>query len=163
MKKTDKRSSRRDFLKGVAGLGTLGALGSIGQLAFTRNAIADAPAFSDYKALVCIFLYGGNDSFNMLVPGLTHATYSSLRGSLSVGNTDLGLATIAGGTDLNNGNLGLGSLNPYHVDLTQETAYTKGVYPLTDSNGIDLGVNGVMPELAQLITDNKANLSLIHI
>lgn len=24
--------------------------------------------FTDYKALVCVFLYGGNDSFNMLVP-----------------------------------------------------------------------------------------------
>ena len=158
MKKSSKLSSRRDFLKTVAGLGTLGALGSIGQLAFPRHAIANAPPFSDYKALVCIFLYGGNDSFNMFVPTSTHATYASLRGTLGVGNTDLDLATIAGGTDLNNGNLGLGGLNPYNVDLTQETAYTKGLYPLSGSNGIDLGVNGVMPELAQLITDNKANI-----
>ena len=158
MKESEKYTSRRDFLKSLAGLGTLGALGPVGQLAIPRISHANAPPFNDYKALVCIFLYGGNDSFNMLVPASTHDTYLSLRGSLGVDNTDLGLATVAGGTDLNNGNLGLGSMNPYNVDLTQEAAYIKGVYPLSGSNGIDLGVNGVMPELAQLITDKKANI-----
>lgn len=58
---------RREFLKTIAGMGSLAALGSIGQLPFLKQALAAAPAFSDYKAMVCIFLYGGNDVFNMLV------------------------------------------------------------------------------------------------
>ncbi|MCU7828150.1 MAG: DUF1501 domain-containing protein [Candidatus Thiodiazotropha sp. (ex Myrtea sp. 'scaly one' KF741663)] len=158
MKKCNKSYSRRDFLKALAGAGAIGALGSAGQLAFIKQAMANAPAFSDYKALVCIFLYGGNDSFNMFVPTATHGAYAAVRGTLGVSNTDLGLPTIAGGTDLNNGNLSLGALNPYNVEQTQATAYTKGIYPLSGSNSVELGVNGVMPELAQLITDSKANI-----
>ncbi len=35
--------------------------------ALTQALAAPAP-FTDYRALVCVFLFGGNDSFNMLVP-----------------------------------------------------------------------------------------------
>src|SRR5438046_8693289 len=35
----------------------------------------------DYKALVCIFLFGGNDSGNMIIPYDDYATYASIRGS----------------------------------------------------------------------------------
>jgi len=37
---------------------------------------------SDYKALVCLFLNGGNDSFNMLVPRQQSAynEYATARG-----------------------------------------------------------------------------------
>lgn len=57
---------RREFLRfgaGLAGLSTAGAFGL--QLAAAGSA-AGATA-SDYKALVCIFLYGGNDSNNMVI------------------------------------------------------------------------------------------------
>ncbi|MDV6331094.1 DUF1501 domain-containing protein [Asticcacaulis sp. 201] len=57
---------RRQFLRfgaGLAGLGTAGAFGL--QLAAAGSA-AGATA-SDYKALVCIFLYGGNDANNMVL------------------------------------------------------------------------------------------------
>jgi len=37
---------------------------------------ARAQSSSDYKALVCIFLFGGNDANNMLVPNDT-ATYAN--------------------------------------------------------------------------------------
>src|SRR5919109_772247 len=33
----------------------------------------------DYKALVCIFLLGGNDSGNMLIPYDDYATYAAVR------------------------------------------------------------------------------------
>lgn len=155
---------RRQFLQGIARLGTLASIGTLSQLSFIRQAMAITPAFGDYKALVCLFLHGGNDSFNMLVPtGSTansgHADYASVRGTLAVALNDLGLASItttAG--DLNSGVLGAGSANPYYVDGTEQAAYVKGLYDLSASNGIALGVNGVMPELAQLITDNKASI-----
>jgi uncharacterized protein (DUF1501 family) len=56
--------SRRGFLRTSAQAGMLGALSSLGLLA---SAPARA-AVSDYKALVCLYLFGGNDGNNMIVP-----------------------------------------------------------------------------------------------
>jgi uncharacterized protein (DUF1501 family) len=41
--------------------------------------------FDDYKALVCVFLFGGNDSFNLLVPtnNSEYNTYQSIRQTLA--------------------------------------------------------------------------------
>ncbi|MBO0612837.1 MAG: hypothetical protein RL122_267 [Pseudomonadota bacterium] len=152
--------SRRHFLKLLLGSS---ALGTVGQLALMQKAAATAPGFSDYKALVCVFLKGGNDSFNMLLPiggdaKTGYAAYAATRGSLAITNNPLDLNTIAtGGTNLNHGNLGIDSANPYYVNGSEETAYLKGFYGLS-GKGIELGVNAVMPELAQLINDNKASV-----
>lgn len=45
-----------------------------------------AYAAEDYKALVCIFLHGGNDSFNMLVPSdpALYTEYETARGNMKV-------------------------------------------------------------------------------
>ncbi|MEM1176154.1 MAG: DUF1501 domain-containing protein [Pseudomonadota bacterium] len=47
--------------------------------------------FTDYRALVCVFLFGGNDSFNMLVPrsDAEHAVYAQSRQNLAVAKDDL--------------------------------------------------------------------------
>jgi len=47
--------------------------------------------FDDYKALVCIFLHGGNDSFNMLIPteNSEYQTYQNVRQSLAYNQSDL--------------------------------------------------------------------------
>ncbi|MBV8464548.1 MAG: DUF1501 domain-containing protein, partial [Burkholderiales bacterium] len=49
---------------------------------------------SNYRALVCVFLYGGNDGNNMLIPtdSSTYAAYAGVRGSLALPNQ--GLATL---------------------------------------------------------------------
>jgi uncharacterized protein (DUF1501 family) len=154
---------RREFLKSLASLGCMGSLGTLGQLAIPKQAMAAAPNFNDYKALVCIFLYGGNDAFNMLVPTSSDANkgyepYAEVRGKLAVNNTDLEIGQVTtNSSNLNQGILGAGQLNPYNQSLNQTTAYTRGIYPLS-GKGIDLGVNGVMPELAQLIIDNRASI-----
>ncbi|ODB98615.1 hypothetical protein A3196_12295 [Candidatus Thiodiazotropha endoloripes] len=151
---------RREFLKSLA---SLGCIGSVGSLAIPRQATAAAPDFNDYKALVCIFLYGGNDAFNMLIPTSTDANkgyepYADARGNLAVNNTDLGIAQVTTNSgNLNQGVLGAGQQNPYNQNLNQSTAYTRGIYPLS-GKGIDLGVNGVMLELAQLIIDNRTSI-----
>ena len=54
---------RRRFLKNILGAGTMGMFG-----VSTSSLMASAPAFSDYKALVCILLDGGNDAWNTFVP-----------------------------------------------------------------------------------------------
>ena len=59
---------RREFLKSTSTLGFAGSVtaGTALQLGYVRQ--ASAMAFNDYKALVCILLAGGNDSYNMIVP-----------------------------------------------------------------------------------------------
>ena len=49
---------------------------------------ADAADTSGYKALVCVFLFGGNDSQNMIVPitGAEYDAYSAARGGLAEAN-----------------------------------------------------------------------------
>lgn len=71
--------SRRRFLGASAQLGMLGAMSTLGLLGMTRPAQA---AVNDYKALVCLYLYGGNDGNNMIVPldAAHYAAYNSIRG-----------------------------------------------------------------------------------
>jgi len=61
--------SRRRFL-GQASCAALGATGLFSSMMHTRlmGQVAAASNPGDYKATVCIFLLGGNDSFNMLAP-----------------------------------------------------------------------------------------------
>lgn len=53
--------------------------------------IGSSGAFDDYRALVCIFLFGGNDSFNMLVPNTDaeYSAYAASRQNLAVAREDL--------------------------------------------------------------------------
>jgi len=63
------RHHRRRFLQGLGALvagGTASAL--FPQLQLMGHALAATPSPGEYRALVCIFLYGGNDSHNMLIP-----------------------------------------------------------------------------------------------
>lgn len=85
---------RRSFIKyaSLAAAGNLAGLRSFGSL----NALASG---SDYKALVCIFLFGGNDANNTVVPFDTkgYGTYSGIRGSLAIAqNSLLPLTPLAG-------------------------------------------------------------------
>ncbi|HIV69335.1 MAG TPA: DUF1501 domain-containing protein [Candidatus Aquabacterium excrementipullorum] len=62
------QASRRAFLRHAAALGSLGAAAPLGMsLSMLGHASAQA-AQGDYKALVCVFLYGGNDAFNCVIP-----------------------------------------------------------------------------------------------
>ena len=95
------RNSRRRFI-GQASCSAIGAtslfssllnLRTAGALAHPRPQIPNRGALpgDDYKALVCLFLAGGNDSFNMLVPrGATeYAEYAAIRGDLALPQASL--------------------------------------------------------------------------
>ena len=73
----------------------LGAMGAAWPLAVNLAAIGEAAAFdaTDYKALVCVFLYGGNDYGNTVIPyDLTnYDQYSAIRGG-GAGRTRGGIA-----------------------------------------------------------------------
>ena len=61
--------SRREFLRlGCRAMSTIGAAAAFGKAGLFT---ARAQTASDYKALVCIFLFGGNDANNLLVPNGT--------------------------------------------------------------------------------------------
>jgi uncharacterized protein (DUF1501 family) len=61
--------TRRDFIRraACAAVGTVAMTSTIRDLRFMNAAVAQSN-ISDYKALVCIFLQGGNDSNNMIIP-----------------------------------------------------------------------------------------------
>jgi len=75
--------SRRNFLRiGCCGVTTLALDGVMSRFGL-MNALAAAT--SDYKALVCVFLFGGNDANNMVIPmDSRYATYQSIRGPLAL-------------------------------------------------------------------------------
>jgi uncharacterized protein (DUF1501 family) len=80
-------AARRRWLQRSA-LGAVGAFGA-GSLA---SLLAARPAHAaDYKALVCIFLYGGNDGMNMVVPAdaTRHAQYAAVRKGLALPRANL--------------------------------------------------------------------------
>lgn len=84
------RVSRRDFLR--LGTGTLASSAVLSSMVGWHRVLAATPAdTSGYKALVCLYLVGGNDGFNWLVP-LTQAGYSAYaaaRGNLALAQSDV--------------------------------------------------------------------------
>lgn len=75
-----KKMPRRDFLKLLGGITSVPLMGALTEMAYA------AGPFSDYKALVCIFLFGGNDAHNMIVPldATRFAAYTANRGPLAI-------------------------------------------------------------------------------
>jgi len=66
---TSRDLSRRSFLRHALGSSVgLTAVSALTDLRLINHALAQQAVFDDYKALVCIFLDGGNDSANILVP-----------------------------------------------------------------------------------------------
>ncbi len=61
-------ASRRLFLRQAGALSALGSVGAPLALNLAAMGSASAQVAGDYKALVCLFLFGGNDAFNMVLP-----------------------------------------------------------------------------------------------
>jgi uncharacterized protein (DUF1501 family) len=95
--------SRRDFLCTVCrGAASLGAGAALSRFSLMNALAQSAP---DYKAMVCVFLFGGNDGNNLIVPNSAagYAQYQRIRSNLAIpqgqllpvtaltGNTSYGL------------------------------------------------------------------------
>ena len=78
-------NSRRTFLRntgcGLSAAALVSSFAKLEQLGIASAAVQQKAA--DYKALVCIFLYGGNDANNMVIPFTNYAAYNAVRGSAS--------------------------------------------------------------------------------
>jgi uncharacterized protein (DUF1501 family) len=90
-------NTRRDFLKiGLRTFGSIGAASVVGKLSQV-NALAQNACPTDYKALVCIFLFGGLDTNNVVIPINTpntnannsYANYAKIRGGLALPQANL--------------------------------------------------------------------------
>ena len=88
--------NRREFLKGCCALGAAGMASQLTRLGMvTAHAQSPAPG---YKALVCVFLFGGNDSNNMIIPiDSRYGAYATMRGAVALGQAAL-TPTAAGGS-----------------------------------------------------------------
>jgi uncharacterized protein (DUF1501 family) len=131
------RPDRRKFIGQTLGaaLGGASVFSALGNLQLLQAATrATNYAFGDYKALVCVFLYGGNDSFNTIVP-YTQTAFNSFYG-------------------------GGGVLKPVRPQLVLDRTQ---LHPLTDAtgssgDGVQYALHAQMPELAALF--NQANSPL---
>lgn len=90
-------NSRREFLKKIGCSFAAGSVASlIPQLALLPRAMAQSAG--GYRALVCVYLAGANDSYNWLVPrdseagGSRYDTYRSTRGGVYSSSNSSGLA-----------------------------------------------------------------------
>ncbi len=91
--------NRRDFVRQAccAAVGTTGVLSALGQLRVLGAVAADglpsraAALPADYKALVCVFLQGGNDATNLVIPSdnAGYAAYAKARAEVAVAQSGL--------------------------------------------------------------------------
>ena len=74
-------ASRRLFLGQAGALSAVAGAGAPLALNLLAAGSAAAQTAGDYKALVCLFLFGGNDSFNMVLPtdAASFAAYTATR------------------------------------------------------------------------------------
>jgi len=82
------RITRRGFLRTTCCTAAAGvAAASLSRLGLV-NAYAQG---SDYKALVCVFLFGGNDANNMIIPysSSDYANYAKIRANLALPQANL--------------------------------------------------------------------------
>jgi uncharacterized protein (DUF1501 family) len=79
--------SRREFIRQCV---ALSAAGAASQLDRFGSLTAHAQGASDYKALVCLFLSGGNDSNNLIVPiDSRYTSYAAMRGEVALSAASL--------------------------------------------------------------------------
>ena len=138
------RNSRREFLRNLGCIacgGTAAAL--LPQLRMMGTALASTSVSSTYQALVCVYLYGGNDAWNMLVPfdDSRYNTYATSR---------------SGVFDATN--------NPGGLALAQPTGSQVALQKIVDGNDSDSATNQyflhpAMPEMATLF--NQGNLAFV--
>jgi len=126
--KDPKLTTRRDFIRNAscAAVGTWALKSTIRDLRLMNAAVAQT-GLSGYKALVCLFLGGGNDANNWVVPTdtATYANYTAIRGNLALPHSSL-LPLYSSGT----------------------TAYT-------DADGRSYGFHPGCPELQTLFGEDK--------
>ena len=101
-------SSRRDFLRNtVCALGGMALASSVESFGMVNSLMPQAA--TDYKALVCIFMNGGNDGNNMFVSLDQYAAYSAARAASTLAIPQASLLAV---TPSNGGSYGFNPAMP---------------------------------------------------
>jgi uncharacterized protein (DUF1501 family) len=123
--------TRRSFIRqaACAALGTTGLINTIFDL--RKLSAATVSGASDYRALICLFLYGGNDANNVIVPYDTtgYNSYAAIRGALAIPRASLLPLTLSGGRDFG-----------FHPNLPElKTLFDQGKLALLSNVGTLVG------------------------
>lgn len=99
------QASRRAFLQKAAAISSLGAASPLGLSLLSMNEAAAQSSPNDYKALVCIFLYGGNDAYNTVLAtdseSWTHYVNHRNPASRNTSDSSTSIALMPPGTEPN--------------------------------------------------------------
>ena len=94
------KKTRREFLRNTAcGLTAAAVVNSLDRLSIVNAMVQQQQpeVASDYKALVCVFLSGGSDCNNMVVPvDAEYASYNTVRGPSGLAISQQALVPIPG-------------------------------------------------------------------
>lgn len=127
------KQSRRNFLRNAVCTVAAGGVGAfVPKLNLIGTALAQG-TLPGYKALVCLYLDGGNDSWNLMIPteAARHADYVAARG---------GLYGVTGGA----------------LGIPRPGGTAPGSLPAALAlNGGQYGVNPFAPELQQLYNNGR--------
>lgn len=120
--------SRRSFFNRISGAAFgLPIFSTLTDLRLINSAVAQ-DSFSDYKALVCVFLGGGNDQCNFIAPmsGDAYTEYAAMRPGLALSN-----------------------------DPGSGLAYTRQLNLTNNPYGYNFGIHSSAPELQNLFNTGK--------
>ncbi len=80
-----RQPSRRSFLRSAVALSSMGLASRLDLVNLIASAQAQTAPASNYKALVCVFMFGGNDGNNTIIPldVAGYASYASVRTAAS--------------------------------------------------------------------------------
>lgn len=94
--------TRRAMLKAASATAVCGGAGTFfPQMNLLGSALAQSGGLPGYRAIVCLYLSGGSDSFNMLIPtsAARHDEYIAARGGIFIGTpTALAIPRVGGAT-----------------------------------------------------------------
>jgi len=115
--------TRREFMRraACAAVGTAAMTSAISDLRLMNAAVAQSN-ITDYKALVCIFLQGGNDSNNLIIPTSTpqYAYYNATRTPvIAIPFNNILPVTSLGSNGTNSGDGNTYGLHPSCPELQQ--------------------------------------------
>lgn len=136
---------RREILTALLGAGAASSFSGLNMLLPNIAHGAAKTADQGYKAMVVLFMSGGNDAFNMIVPtgpdsDRGYDAYKQSRADFAIGPRNLGEPVL--------GN------NAYALGTSNDTeAYLQGSYGFDE---LGIGVNALMPEFARLMWDKNA-------
>jgi uncharacterized protein (DUF1501 family) len=96
MKTIHSAASRREFLRRASAFSAMGAAAPWALNLAASAAASAQTASEDYRALVCVFMYGGNDNHNTVVPfdQATYDQYAAIRTSIALPRADLAATEI---------------------------------------------------------------------